>query len=61
MLDVFSCFSFFTEISMDAEKRIRKVMCGGASAMGTSRGKAKNVGKSTVNVGMARIRLELRG
>ena len=36
-------------------------MWGGISGVGTSNGKAKNVGKSTVNVGMARIRFELLG
>ena len=42
-------------------KRIRYAMCGNTSARGTSIGKARNVGSSTVNVGIARIRFELCG
>ena len=52
---------FFMSISIDVKKRIRHTICGGISAIGTSKGKARNVGRSTVNVGMARIRLELWG
>ncbi len=48
-------------ISSDVKKSIRYIMCGGTSAIGTSRGNAKNVGRSTVNVGIMRIKLELRG
>ena len=52
---------FFMSIKSDVKKSVRQMMWGGVSAIGTLMGKAKNVGKSTVNVGIARIRLELWG
>jgi len=52
---------FFVSIKSDARNRARNTRCGSISAVGTSRGKARNVGRSTVDVGMARIRLELCG
>jgi len=48
-------------IKSDVKKSVRQMMWGGVSAIGTLMGKARNVGKSTVNVGIARIRLELWG
>lgn len=57
-----ACFAIFLmSISIDVMKRIRYMMCGGISAIGTFSGKAKNVGRSTVHVGMIRIKLELWG
>ena len=50
---------FFISINSDAKKRIKHMICSGTSAIGTSRGKPKNVGRSTVNVGIARIKFEL--
>ena len=52
---------FFMSIKSDVKKSVRQMMWGGVSAIGTLMGKARNVGKSTVNVGIARIRLELWG
>jgi len=52
---------FLMYIKSDVKKSDRQTMWSGMSAIGTSMGKAKNVGRSTVNVGMARIRLEFWG
>jgi len=52
---------FLMSISIDVMKSMRYMMCGGISAIGTFSGKAKNVGRSTVHVGMIRIKLELWG
>jgi len=52
---------FFVSIESDARDRARNMRCGSISAVGTSMGEARNVGRSTVDVGMARIRLELWG
>jgi hypothetical protein len=52
---------FFKSIESDAVKRAMNTMWGGISAIGTSNGKARSVGRSTVNVGMVRIRFELWG
>ena len=52
---------FLTSIRIDAKKRIKYTIWGNISISGTSRGNAMNVGRSTVNVGMLRIRLELCG
>lgn len=48
-------------VRSDAEKSVRKIMCGGINVNGTSNGKARKVGRSTVNVGSKRIRFELCG
>lgn len=41
--------------------KIMKVTCGSISGIGTCSGKVKIIGSSTVNVGMASIRLERFG
>ena len=46
---------------MDSENRDMQNMCGGISQQGTFNGKLTNVGSNAVNVGMDRIRFELRG
>lgn len=45
----------------DTKNIVRNKMCGGTNIAGTSVGKARKVGSRTVNVGMARIMLDLCG
>jgi hypothetical protein len=45
---------------MEVKNKKMYTKCGGISHEGTSNGKLRNVGKSTVNVGKVRMRLELR-
>lgn len=47
--------------SIDAENRVIIVMCGIISVVGTFNGNARNVGKRTVMVGMARIMFKWLG
>lgn len=46
---------------MDAENMVRRIRCGGISHGGTSNGKLRSVGNSTVEVGMIRIRFVFCG